>query len=286
LVAVILVLLALQSVPRVSPTGTFHSPHVKESSGIAVSRAHEGVLWTHNDSGDDAYVYATDLAGTDRGAVRVRGARSVDWEDIALGPCPTLGGACLYIADTGDNDRTRQSVVIYAVPEPDPPGGGTSPVRSAPPAALGLKYAGGPDDVEAIYVSPRDSALYLVSKGRSGVVQLYRVPRTAWGGDTAVTLSPLQQLPIAPFAALGRLVTGAAIRPDGRLVAVRTYTEIYTFVPGAGGRLKPSGRPVCNVTGLEPQGEAIDFLDDSTFVLTSEADRRTRGSLHTVTCPD
>jgi len=81
-------------------------------------------------------------------------------------------------------------------------------------------------------------------------------------------------------------VTGAAIRPDGRLVAIRTYSEVYLFVPGEGGRLLPSGRPVCNVTGLEVQGEAIDFLDDSTFVLTSEADRRGRGSIHTVRCPE
>jgi hypothetical protein len=286
--AVILFLLALQSLPGVALTGTFHSPRVKESSGIAVSRAHAGVLWTHNDSGNEAYVYATDLAGTDRGAVRIRGVRAVDWEDIALGPCPTRpsggGDACLYIADTGDNDRTRKSVVIYAVPEPDPPGKGRGPGRSAPAAALRLRYAGGPDDVEAIYVSPRDTAVYLVSKGRSGRVQLYRVPRSAWSGDTTITVSPLEPLPIPPFAALGRLVTGAAIRPDGRLVAIRTYTEIYTFVPGTGGRLTSSGRPVCNVTGLEPQGEAIDFLDDSTFVLTSESDRRARGSIHTVRC--
>lgn len=281
----ILLLLTLQSIPSVALTGTFHNPRVRESSGIAVSRVHPGVLWTHNDSGDDAYVYATDLAGADRGVVRIRGARAVDWEDIALGPCPTRRGACLYIADTGDNERTRKSVVIYAAAEPDPPGRGRSAVSSAPAATLRLKYAGGPDDVEAIYVSPRDSALYLVSKGRTGIVQLYRVPRAAWGGDTVVTASPLQQLPIAPFAALGRLVTSAAIRPDGGLVAIRTYTQISTFVPSAGGRLTPSRWPVCSITGLELQGEAMDFLDESTFVLTSETDPRGRGSIHTVRCP-
>ena len=284
--AVILLLLALQSLPSVAVTGTFHSQRVKESSGVAVSRAHRGVLWTHNDSGDDALVYATDLAGADLGFVRIRGARAVDWEDITLGPCPTQRGVCLYIADTGDNEQTRKTVVLYAVAEPDPPGPRKGLVRSAPAAALRLKYAGGPDDVEAIYVSSRDSAVYLVSKGRRGVVQLYRVPRDAWRGDTVVTASPLQRLPISPFARLGRLVTGAAIRPDGRLVAIRTYTEIYTFVPGEGGRLTPSGWPVCNVTGLEVQGEAIDFVDDSTFVLTSEADRRGRGLIHTVRCPE
>ena len=112
----------------------------------------------------------------------------------------------------------------------------------------------------------------------------YRAPRGR--GDSLVTASPLQRLPITPFAAVGRLVTGAAIRPDGWLVAIRTYTEIYTFVPGEGGRLTPSGWPACNIAGLEVQGEAIDFLDDSTFVLSSEADRRGRGSIHTVRCPE
>lgn len=284
--AVILLLYALQSagtIPHVITTGTLPRRMV-ESSGVAVSRAHPGLLWTHNDSGDDAYVYATDLAGRDRGAVRVRGATAVDWEDITLAPCPAGRGTCLYIADTGDNNHRRKFVVIYAVPEPAPPAPGGN-TRSARAAALRLKYSGGPDDAEAVYVGPTDGAVYLVSKGRRGVVRLYRVPRSAWGSDTTVTVSPLQELPIKPFAALGRLVTGAAIRPDGRLVAVRTYTEIYFFVPNADGRLAPSAQPVCNLTGLERQGEAIDFLDDSTLVLTSEAGSRTPASVHTVRCP-
>src|SRR5439155_10859205 len=65
----------------------------------------------------------------------------------------------LYIADTGDNAMARKSVVIYAMAEPGPPDRQGGAVRSAPAAALRLKYVGGPDDVEAIYVSPRDSAL-------------------------------------------------------------------------------------------------------------------------------
>src|SRR6266568_6264490 len=42
---------------------TFQSPRLVESSGVAVSRAYPGVLWTHNDSGDGPYLYATDLRG-------------------------------------------------------------------------------------------------------------------------------------------------------------------------------------------------------------------------------
>src|SRR5467141_1797430 len=46
----------------------FQSPRLVESSGVAVSRAYPGVLWTHNDSGDGPYLYATDVRGTNRGA--------------------------------------------------------------------------------------------------------------------------------------------------------------------------------------------------------------------------
>jgi len=66
---ILLLILTLQGIPSVTLTSTFRSPRVRESSGVAASRAHAGVLWTHNDSGDDAYVYATDLAGADRGFV-------------------------------------------------------------------------------------------------------------------------------------------------------------------------------------------------------------------------
>src|SRR5882672_10575577 len=99
---------------------TFQSPRVIESSGVAVSHAFPGILWTHNDSGDRPYLYATDLRGNDRGAILVSGADFHDWEDLSSGPCPIGRGSCLYIADTGDNQERRKRVTIYAVPEPEP----------------------------------------------------------------------------------------------------------------------------------------------------------------------
>src|SRR5438046_4748819 len=166
---------------------TFQSPRLIESSGVAVSHAYPGVLWTHNDSGDGPYVYATDLHGTDRGALLVPGAQAIDWEDISLGPCPVNfvppAGSCIYLADTGDNLEFRPYVTVYAIPEPAPPerAGDTLGTTRAP-AVLRLRYPDGPHDVEAAYVSPRDTALYLVSKGalRGSAIRLYRVDRRGW----------------------------------------------------------------------------------------------------------
>ena len=99
-----------------------------------------------------------------------------------------------------------------------------------------------------------------------------------------VVATLVQTLDIRPSSEAGRLVTAGAIRPDGRVVALRTYTEIYLFYPGVGGRLLPARERPCNIAGLEIGGEAIDFLDDSTFVLTSEAGRSRPGTIDTVKC--
>ena len=273
----------------------FQSPRLIESSGVAVSRAYPDVLWTHNDSGDRPYLYATDLRGTDRGALLVPGADAIDWEDMSLGPCPVRfeqrPTTCLYLADTGDNLEFRPFVTIYAVPEPAPPerASDTSGTTRAP-AVLRLRYLDGPHDVEAVYVSPRDTAVYLVSKGatRGSAIRVYRVDRRAWRTpDTTsdiVVATVVQTLDIRPSSQAGRVVTAGAIRPDGRLVAIRTYTEIYLFYPSVGGRLLPARDRPCNIAGLEIGGEAIDFLDDSTFVLTSEAGSHRPGTIDTVKC--
>lgn len=282
-------LLVLQAATAVQ-TGRFASRRLNESSGVAVSRAHSGILWTHNDSGDGPYLYATDLRGSDLGFLLVPGAAAIDWEDMTLGPCPTRAGSCVYLGDTGDNAEARTSVTVYAVPEPDPPSGPGDTLRTtAAPAVLRLRYPDGAHDVEAIYVSPRDSALYLVSKGRSGSIRLYRVARAEWQAapQRVVTAERVQVVEILPDPGAGRGVTGAGIRPDGRLVAIRTYGEVYLFHAGDGGRLTPARERPCNLAGTDEPGggEAIDFLDDSALVLTSEARPRRPGTLHRVVCP-
>ena len=92
------------------------APELTESSGVAASRRQPGILWTMNDSGDDAWIFATDTLGRDHGAFLVAGAENRDWEAITLGPCGNRD--CLYIADTGDNGMDQESARVYRVPEP------------------------------------------------------------------------------------------------------------------------------------------------------------------------
>jgi len=283
-----LLVAALLQVPtppsHVRMSGAFQRPRLRESSGVAVSRAHPGLLWTHNDSGDGPFIYATDTAGANFGMLRVTGAEAVDWEDIALGPCPETKESCLYLADTGDNNEVRATVTVYAVPEPAPPEGPSDSTRQTAPArALRIAYPGGPADVEAIYVTA-DAGVHLVTKGRSRGVRLFRVAPEAWKNHGVAAADLVQQLPIVPDQRVGRWVTGAAVSPDGAQVVVRTYSELYIFNAGADGQLAPDP-VVCWLGLLEPQGEAVDYLDAATLVLTSEAPRGITGTIHIARCP-
>ncbi len=261
-------------------TGRFAYSRVNESSGVAVSRTQPGVIWTHNDSGDEARIFATNLSGDHLGTFEVRGAKARDWEDIALGPCPENGKSCLYIADTGDNNARRRSVVVYVIPEPLVDGDGDQKRKTEKARAIEIQYPTGPVDVEAIAVSA-EGDMYLVSKGQQGRIVAFRL--VADSVEAGVVTPVADTLPIQPQPALGRWVTGAALAPGANLMAIRTYTEIFFFTRVSSGRLQFTG-DFCRLGTRQPRGEAIDFLDDSTLVLTTEGARGRRGLLARVRC--
>ena len=263
-------------------TGTLRSQRLMESSGVAVSRRFNGVLWTHNDSGDKPVVYAINAAGDLLRIYHVPGAAAVDWEDITLAPCPGAPGPCLFIADTGDNSEKRKTSTIYIVPEPDysaSPAVDTSSTATA--RGVTIRYPDGPHDVEAIFVAPSGN-VSLVTKGRSHGVLHFVIPRDSLSRDTTWAIL-LETLPITPQRTLGRLVTGAAISPSKKTVVVRTYSELFFFTLDSMDRLRPEGKP-CWLGAAEPQGEAVDFLDEDTLVLTSEALPAQNGTIYRVRC--
>ena len=100
------------------PIAVLADSAVTESSGLAASRRQPGLLWTHNDSGGGPIVFATDERGTALGRFAVPGAENIDWEDLAIGP-GVDGNDALFIADIGDNARSREELVVWQVPEPD-----------------------------------------------------------------------------------------------------------------------------------------------------------------------
>ena len=235
-----------------------------------------------NDSGGDPVLFLTDTTGAALGVYPVRGASNVDWESLGRGPCGKL--ECLVIGDTGDNGEQRASVKLYRMPEPDL-GATAQRARGNAVESVTLQYPDRPHDVEALYVEP-NGAIILITKGRRGGVVSFRVPADAWGTHRVVTPIEVDRLPIPASMMSGRLVTDAAIAPDRRRVAVRTYRDVYFFLRDPDGHLRPDpDRPVCDIAGREPQGEGVDWWDKDTLVLTSERATFPAGIITLLRCP-
>jgi len=256
-------------------TAVLRAPRLVESSGIAPSHVVRGVFWTHNDSGDQPRLYATDSAGDDLGSVLVDHAANVDWEDLGSGPCPDHPGWCLYPADIGDNGHSRDHIVVYRVAEPEPPSGRSDTLRRVPrETAIALRYPDHPHDAEAIAVDPAGRIL-IITKELLKPPLVFLVPRPAvvQRPGEVDTLRLLGSLDLVPSVPRLRMVTGAGVAPDGRVLVVRTYSSLHFF--RLRGDSLPS--PITPTTGLtipvvEPQGEGVAFIAPGLLALTTERD--------------
>jgi hypothetical protein len=266
-------------------------PELREASGLAVSRSQPGVLWAHNDSGDAPMLYAVDEKGALLAKVAVLDAVAIDWEDIAAGPCPEDGATthCLYIADTGNNNRSRDVLSIFVIAEPSVAGADPARPLTVNARSFRFRYPSQTEDAEALAVLPNGD-LTLVTKGRTPTISFFGFSKAAV--LRAVTsreiLTAVDQgdTGISPDQGLGRWVTAAAMSPDGMTLAVRTYSEIFFYAleeTPQGHRWRDLRRP-CFLGESEPQGEALDYLDDKTLIIGSETSLGRQGVLHRVQC--
>ena len=234
---------------KATVTGHVAAPDAKELSGLAFSRTQANVLWTHNDSGDSARVFAVDAAGKLLAELAVPGAENVDWEDIAVGPA-----GAIYVADIGDNLAKRPSVVVYRVPEPKVTGA-SAPAQTATAQRFELRYPDGARDAEALLVDPRSGALTIVSKSFGGTAGIYTAARPSATGPTTMTRAGTLSLGI------GEAVTAGDVSADGRTVAVRTYDRAFVWSKTAKASVSSTLRrrscsPVLSLLN-EGQGEAL-----------------------------
>ncbi len=241
---------------------------LRESSGVAWSRVAPGVLWSHNDSGHEATLYAMDTRGTLLGTVPLRGASNRDWEDIATGPCPA--GICLYVGDIGDNAEVRDGIVLYRVEDT-----GTFDGTPRAAEAFPMVLPDGPRDMEALFVLPGEE-VFFITKGRAHPVTVYRYPPPLRSGEV-VTLEAVQSLTEGPVP-IPSQVTGADATPDGGLVVVRTYQSLSFYRMEEGRLVAIAGGRVNLRTLEEAQGEAVGIGPGGLVALTSEEGLLGRGA--------
>lgn len=283
--------------PACAPTeattvATVATPALTETSGLAASARHPGVLWAHNDSGAEPAIHAIGAAGEDLGSVSIPTIPGVDIEDMAL------AGGFVYLADIGDNNARRESVTLYRFPEPDLPTAGGQTVAAETVEVAPLTYPDGATDAEALLIDPVSGQVAIVAKTvvirinpdapiGAGAASIY-VGNPPWDGSAsvlteagAVALDDLAdvaegEIPageIADFGVAG-VATAADVRADGAVIALRTYQTVWLFPRAEGQSLADAlmTRPCPARTILEPQGETVAFANDGTsaFFTVSE----------------
>jgi hypothetical protein len=227
-----------------APLFRFTDTRIIESSGLATSSYGDGIVYTHNDSGDQARFFAVGATGATVAVYTLRGAVNTDWEDMASGT-DADGRPLLYLADIGDNIRGRGSVDVYQVREP------RGPSADVPWVRYRFRYPDGPHDAEALLVDPRTHRVYIASKTLIGDGELYAAPTTL--STTGVNaLTPVRSVP--------PLTTSGDFSPDGGRVVFLTYLRAY-WATGVAGTLHAFDVPV------QRQDEAIAFDRDGASVL-------------------
>ena len=147
-------------------------------------------------------------------------------------------------------------------------------------------YPDGAHDAETLLVAP-DGTLYIVTKGATGPVALYRFPREL-RADTIMRLERVGgPLSTGRLAADARITDGAT-SPDGRWVVLRTHALLlfYRASEFLRGDFREAGR--VDLTSLrEPQGEAVAFGPSNTMYLAGEGGGKSQpGTLTILSCPD
>lgn len=250
---------------------------VTESSGVAASRCNTGVYWTHNDSGDDAFLYAFNLQGEKLGVWRVPGAKSVDWEDIAA--FRDREGKCfLYVGDTGNNKRTRGELTIYKVPEPivspgDKDSNRSRPLWTEPADAIKIGYPGIRHDAETLMVHPQTGDIYVLTKSYTHEASLYKLS-APYDPEKVNPMEPLGTISVPAFP--NGTLTGGDISPDGLRVAICDYFNAYELVlPGTTKNFDEIWKQTPQVIELGPRktGESIGYSADGKFLIAGSEGR-------------
>jgi hypothetical protein len=256
---------------------TLENQVINESSGIAASRRNKDIFWTHNDSGDDAFIYAIDRQGKHRGTWRVTGAKAQDWEDIAVWKDAKSGKSYLYAGDIGNNSRKREFLTVYRTLEPviKPEDAATTkekPAQTAAAEAINLHYPEGNFDAETLMIHPQTGDLYIVTKVMRSAAKVFKL-KAPFMQQKEATLVQVAEVEV-PQSMKGFL-TGGDISPDGHRVVLCDYFAAYEItLPDKKGIAFDEiwKQPVQPINlGKRKQGEAICYSADGRSLLaTSE----------------
>ena len=144
------------------------------------------------------------------------------------------------------------------------------PLATEPAEAFRFSYPDESNDAEALLVHPKTGRFYIVTKTTFSSPEVFAGDLT--DSSTVTALTRIGSLDLPSF--FGGIITGGAISPDARRVALCDYFQGYEIV-------LPNGemnfdriwkQPIKTIAiGKRSQGEAISYrLDGKALLMTSE----------------
>lgn len=263
---------------------------LNEVSGISRSQRFDDVFWMHNDSGDQARLFAMNREGEIlfpkflpfHGQKVVKGRRPwqghridlaahYDWEDIATDV------DWIYVADTGNNGNARRDLGIYKIPDFEPGSIEKTRVIDYYP----IRY---PDqesfpatrwhfDSEALFIDGRYA--YLLTKHRvAGRIDRFEAGSNLYRLDLEVKPREALLTKVDSSKTLF-MVTAAELSPDGQRLAVLGARRLSVFLrpPVGDAWLQQPVESMDLEVSEVGQVEAVTWIDNGTLWVTSEAGR-------------
>ena len=273
---------------QVTPKFKINYEALREVSGISRSKRFDDVFWVHNDSGDEARVFAINRQGDvihpeflPYHGQQPRPGRSpwpghaielaahYDWEDIAS------DADWLYIADTGNNGNARRDLGIYKVPQFNPrvieKTRATGYIPVAYPDQQFFPAENWHYDSEALFVDA--GQLYLITKHRiAGQIGAFEPGGDLYRLTDAASSQPNKLKQVDSLSSLF-MVTGAELSPNGASLAVLGARNLWLFPrPSSGDAWLSGPHQSLDLTPYSMgQVEAITWLDDQTLWIVNEA---------------
>lgn len=241
---------------------------LEETSGLAIRN---DTLWTLNDSGNEATLYAISSTGAlvdSRETTRT----NIDWEDMA-----TANGN-LIVADMGNNFGTRKNLYLLEI---DLNNGGATTLDSIPfhyPEQENFGYQQAtPFDAEGVIFI--EDQLVVFTKNRSTqTTEIYTVSKTS---EAAKKIGSLR---------VGSLITGADYHQESNTLALTGYGKnkiqyLYVINNFTLSTISSASINQYDLHLNEAQVEAVAILDPKTFWITSEETTKYNAFLAKVTIP-
>lgn len=248
--------------------GILDSKRIDEASGLAASAENAGMLWTHNDSGNDPDLFLIDTFAHLKATLHLVNIENRDWEDIAVGPGPEANKNYIYIGDIGDNFSRHEIKYIYRIVEPKIKYDSTE-YHINIIDSIKFRLPDKTRDTESLMVDPLTKDIFVVSK-REEEVNLYKLPFPQSTTKT-ITAELVLKMPYSTIVA-------ADISPDGSEVLIKSYNDIFYWKKQTDESIEDLMKTPASVLPYvtEPQGESITFdrTNEGYYTVSEKADKK------------